>query len=83
MALRRKTRGMNKSKENTTTPKVYTLVIKASKGGDTTTRALREGTNYWGENTVEFNWSGDETFEVLQNNVKIGTATPVIGSLNK
>ena len=66
---------IDKQPENPTTPKVYTLVIKASKGGDTTTRALREGTDDWGYNTIDAYWDGTETFEVVQDNNIIGTAT--------
>ncbi len=56
--------------ENPTESQVYTLVIQASKGSDTTTRALSlDGT------TLNAYWSGTETIEVGQNGVKIGTAT--------
>ena len=85
----------DKQPENPTTPKVYTLVIKASKGdasreqngtrsnsaeaqfalgeakgGDTTTRALKEGTS-----GIDAYWSGTETIEVKQDGVNIGSAT--------
>ena len=53
-----------------TEPQVYTMVIKASKGGDATTRALSlDGS------TLNASWSGTETIEVGQGGVKIGTAT--------
>ena len=55
--------------QNPTEPKVYTLVIKASKGGDTTTRALQPGyDDVLGKNTVDAYWSGTETIEVGQYN---------------
>lgn len=47
--------------QNPIEPKVYTLVIKASKGGDATTRALQlDGS------TLNAYWSGTETIEVGQ-----------------
>ena len=49
--------------QNPTEPKVYTLVIKASKGTDTTTRALKDVS---GE--IKAFWSGTETIEVGQYN---------------
>ena len=56
--------------QNSTEPKVYTMVIKASKGGDAKTRALSlDG------KTLNVYWSGSETIEVYQNDVKIGDAT--------
>lgn len=62
--------------QNPTEPQVYTMVIKASKGGDATTRALKPGTDSeTGKNTVDAYWSGDETIEVYQSGVKIGEAT--------
>ena len=62
--------------QNPTEPQVYTMVIKASKGGDATTRALKPGTDSeTGKNTVDAYWSGDETIEVYQSGKKIGTAT--------
>ena len=62
--------------QNPTEPQVYTMVIKASKGGDTTTRALKPGTDSeTGKNTVDAYWSGDETIEVYQSGEKIGEAT--------
>ena len=62
--------------QNPTEPQVYTMVIKASKGGDTTTRALQPGyDDVLGKNTVDAYWSGDETIEVYQSGEKIGTAT--------
>ncbi len=62
--------------QNPTEPQVYTMVIKASKGGDTTTRALQPGyDDGLGKNTVDAYWSGDETIEVYQSGEKIGTAT--------
>ncbi len=62
--------------QNPTEPQVYTMVIKASKGGDATTRALKPGTDSeTGKNTVDAYWSGDETIEVHQSGVKIGEAT--------
>lgn len=54
---------------NPTEPQVYTLVIKASKG-DANTRALSLSGS-----TLNAYWSGEETIEVYQNDVKIGTAT--------
>ncbi len=54
---------------NQTEPQVYTLVIKASKG-DANTRALSLSGS-----TLNAYWSGEETIEVYQNDVKIGTAT--------
>ena len=54
---------------NPTEPQVYTLVIKASKG-DANTRALSLSGS-----TLNAYWSGKETIEVYQNDVKIGTAT--------
>ena len=54
---------------NPTEPKVYTMVIKASKG-DANTRALSlDGS------TLNACWSGEETIEVYQSGEKIGTAT--------
>ena len=47
------------------TPEVYTMVIKASKGGEATTRALQPGTS-GGKNTIDAYWSGTETFEIFQ-----------------
>ena len=69
---------IDKQPENPTAPKVYTMVIKATKGDGATTRALKEGTK-GNKNTIDAYWSGDETFEVLQSNnedeiLKIGTA---------
>ena len=62
--------------QNPTEPQVYTMVIKASKGGDTTTRALQPGyDDVLGKNTVDAYWSGDETIEVYQSGEKIGEAT--------
>ena len=62
--------------QNPTEPQVYTMVIKASKGGDATTRALKPGIDSeTGKNTVDAYWSGDETIEVYQSGVKIGEAT--------
>ena len=62
--------------QNPTEPQVYTMVIKASKGGDTTTRALQPGyDDVSGKNTVDAYWSGDETIEVYQSGEKIGEAT--------
>ena len=49
--------------QNPTEPKVYTMVIKASKGGDATTRALKDVS---GE--IQAYWSGEETIEVGQYN---------------
>ena len=66
---------------NPTEPQVYTMVIKASKGGDTTTRALKPGKDSNNKNTVDACWSGTETIEVGQYNYDtekydiIGTAT--------
>ena len=66
---------IDKQPENPTAPKVYTMVIKASKGGDATTRALStDGTG------IKAYWDGTETFEVVQYNSSsepeiIGTAT--------
>ena len=57
---------------NPTEPQVYTLVIKASKGG-ATTRALKTG-----DDGIDAYWIGGEDGEkidVLQKGVKIGTAT--------
>ena len=55
--------------QNPTEPKVYTLVIKASKGGDATTRALQlDGS------TLNAYWSGTEKIDVLENDEKIGEA---------
>ena len=71
---------IDKQPENPTAPKVYTLVIKASKGGeakggDTTTRALQEGYDeFFDENTLDAYWDGTETFEVVQDGNIIGTA---------
>ena len=62
--------------QNPTEPQVYTMVIKASKGGDTTTRALQPGyDDVLGKNTVDAYWSGNETIEVYQSGEKIGKAT--------
>ena len=62
--------------QNPTEPQVYTMVIKASKGGDTTTRALQPGyDNVLGKNTVDAYWSGNETIEGYQSGEKIGKAT--------
>ena len=55
---------------NPTAPKVYTMVIKASKGGDATTRALSLNGK-----TLNACWSGTETIEVYQNGNYFGTAT--------
>ena len=49
--------------------KTYTLVINASKGDDGT-RALKAG-----DHAVDVYWTGNETFDVVDYNVKIGTAT--------
>ena len=66
----------NEQPANPTQPQVYTMVIKASKGGDATTRALQPGyDDVLGKNTVDVYWSGDETIEVYQSGVKIGEAT--------
>ena len=68
--------------QNPTEPKVYTLVIKASKGGDATTRALKPGYDEEeSKNTVDAYWTGTEKIEVGQYNSstyeykKIGEAT--------
>lgn len=64
-----------------TEPQVYTMVIKASKGDDAMTRALKPGFNSeTGKNTIDFYWSGNEKIDVGQMGnsgyyVKIGTAT--------
>ena len=64
-----------------TEPQVYTMVIKASKGDDAMTRALKPGFNSeTGKNTIDFYWSGNEKIDVGQISnsgyyVKIGTAT--------
>ena len=58
---------------NPTAPQVYTLVIKASKGGDATTRALKLTGE--GDKTLSAYWSGNETIEVEQGGVNIGYAT--------
>ena len=55
---------------NPTAPKVYTMVIKASKGGDATTRALSLNGK-----TLNAYWSGNETIEVEQNGETIGSAS--------
>ena len=64
----------NEQPANPTQPQVYTMVIKASKGGDATTRALQGGNG-----SVTAYWNGDETIDVVQDNgttkKKIGTAT--------
>lgn len=68
----------NELPANQTQPKeqVYTLVIKASKGGDADTRALRTGSS-----GIDAYWSGTETFDVviydseLRKLKKIGTGT--------
>ena len=59
--------------QNPTEPKVYTLVVKASKGdaaNSRTTRALSLD-----DKTLNAYWSGTETIEVGQGGEKIGTAT--------
>ena len=67
---------IDKQSANPMAPKVYTMVIKASKGSDAATRALREEYDeMFDEYTLDAYWSGDETFEVLQSNNIIGTAT--------
>ena len=64
----------NEQPANPTQPQVYTMVIKASKGGDATTRALQGGNG-----SVTAYWNGDEAIDVVQDNgttkEKIGTAT--------
>ena len=55
---------------NPTEPQVYTMVIKATKGGNASTRALKTGTN-----GIDAYWIGNETMEVYQNDEPIGTAT--------
>ena len=59
--------------QNPTESKVYTLVVKATKdnaANSRTTRALSLD-----DKTLNAYWSGEETIEVGQNGVKIGTAT--------
>ena len=64
----------NEQPANPTQPQVYTMVIKASKGGDATTRALQGG-----DGSVTAYWNGNETIDVVQDNgttkEKIGTAS--------
>lgn len=48
----------------------YTMIIKASKGNNATTRALKLSGS-----TLNAYWSGEETIEVYQNGEKIGTAS--------
>ena len=50
---------------NPTTPKVYTMVIKATKGDNAATRALQTGTN-----GIDAYWDGTETFDVVQSYTK-------------
>lgn len=64
---------------NPTEPQVYTLVIKASKSTNATTRALKEGyDSEKAKNTVDAYWTGNEKIDVAEiqgpNPVKIGTA---------
>ena len=66
---------IDKQPANPTAPKVYTLVIKASKGGEAkgdgaTTRALTTGSS-----GINVCWNGEETIEVEQDGVNIGSAT--------
>ena len=58
-----------------TEPQVYTLVIKASKGDNASTRALSLSGS-----TLNAYWSGTEKIDVLQDGVKIGTATAAASS---
>lgn len=58
-----------------TEQQVYTLVIQASKGSDAMTRALNGDYTY--------TWDGTETFDVVQDGAKIGTATAAASATNE
>ncbi len=69
---------INEQPAKPTEPQVYTLVIKASKGDNASTRALSLSGS-----TLNAYWSGTEKIDVLQDGVKIGTATAAASDDNK